>query len=295
MLLLSLGAGLYLTRNIRNADNLTVAIVADTAFGWKFPVVKFPSTGVNDGLLAYSDIRDPGGISQGLPVRLKIASIGVDTAIEDALITPDGRMDVPLGSKNVAWFALGPHPGKEGSAVIGGHYGIRNGIPFVFYRLNMLKIGDKVAVVDDNDATIEFVVRSIKSFDRNADASSVFTSSDGKAHLNLITCEGVWNKVNDSYPLRLVVFTDAVTSESSTQSNDAYYRSLTVGSQGNDVIALQKVLETMGFLVMPHGVPMGYFGSLTRSAVIRFQKSTGLPMVGVFGPQTTEQLRSQTK
>ena len=64
---------------------------------------------------AYSSIRDPGGIPQGLPVRLKIPVIGVNVAIEDALITPDGRMDVPAGAANVAWYALGPQPGQVGA------------------------------------------------------------------------------------------------------------------------------------------------------------------------------------
>lgn len=130
------------------------------------------------------------------------------SAIEDALITPDGRMDVPSGSVNVAWFSLGPHPGQPGSAVIGGHFGIKNGVPYVFYNLDKLKAGDMVYVVDDIGYVNAFVVRSISSFDRDADATTVFTSSDGLAHLNLVTCEGVWNQANDSYPQRLVVFTD---------------------------------------------------------------------------------------
>lgn len=109
--------------------------LSDRLFGWKFPVAKFPLVGSGGGPLAYSDIRDPGGIPQGLPVRLKIPVIEVNSAIEDALITPDGRMDVPVGSVNVAWFSLGPHPGQEGSAVIGGHFGVKNGVPFVFYSL----------------------------------------------------------------------------------------------------------------------------------------------------------------
>lgn len=188
-------------------------VASDKLFGWKFPVAKFPLTGLNDNLIAYSSIRDPGGIAQGLPVRLKIPVIGVDSAIEDALITPDGRMDVPAGSVNVAWFSLGPHPGQEGSAVIGGHFGINNGVPFVFYNLDKVKIGDKVYILDDKNDTLAFQVRLIKSFDRNADSTTVFTSQDGKAHLNLITCEGTWNQVNGSYPLRLVIFTDAIPAE----------------------------------------------------------------------------------
>ncbi len=203
------GLGYYVVSHPRN---LSQPLSTDDSLGWRFPITKFPLTG-STGNLAYSDIRDPGGIPQGLPVRLQIPVIGVDSAIEDAFITPDGRMDVPAGSVNVAWFALGPHPGEKGSAVIGGHFGIQNGVKFVFYDLDKLKIGDKIYIVNDKGETLAFVVRSVKSFDRNADATTVFTSTDGIAHLNLITCEGVWNQVNGSYPERLVIFADAIPSE----------------------------------------------------------------------------------
>jgi len=191
-----------------NKNNI-VNNLKDELFGWKYPVVNFPATG-SGNQIAYSNIRDTKDTPKGLPVRLKIPGIGVDSAIEDALITPEGRMDVPEGSVNVAWFSLGPNPGQVGSAVIGGHYGIRNDKPFVFYKLDNMKIGDKVYIVDDKGDTLEFKVKSISLFDRNADATTVFTSNDGDAHLNLITCEGVWNKSNGNYPERRVVFTDLV-------------------------------------------------------------------------------------
>lgn len=270
-----------------------VSPVSDALFGWKYPVAKFPSVGSGDQL-AYSDIRDPGGIPQGLPVRLKIPTISVDSAIEDALITPDGRMDVPAGSKNVAWFSLGPHPGQVGSAVIGGHFGISQGVPFVFYNLDKLKIGNQIYVVDDKGNTLTFVVRSIKSFDRNADATTVFTSTDGLAHLNLITCEGIWNKVNDSYPQRLVVFTDAVQEKNlavpQAETTTILPRPLDIGSRGADVVTLQTTLEQKGFLTMPPGVAKGFFGTLTRQAVAKYQASVGLPADGVFGPLTKARL-----
>ncbi len=60
---------------------------------------------------------------------------------------------------------------------------------------------------------------------------------------------------------------------------------LTVGSTGQGVVELQKVLVAKGFLTMPAGVPMGYFGLLTRSAVAAWQASVGItPAVGYFGP-----------
>lgn len=199
----------------------------DTLFGWKFPSENFPpKTGVPanvafkttpgtrrnlfDFEIAFSDIRDPGGLPQGLPVRLQIPVIGVDSVIEDAEITPDGRMDVPQGSVNVAWFSLGPHPGQVGSAVIGGHFGISDGVPFVFYNLNKLSVGNKIYIINDEGETLAFIVRNIRSFQRTDDATPVFTSHDGLAHLNLITCEGIWNRVNGTYPQRLVIFTDAI-------------------------------------------------------------------------------------
>ena len=184
----------------------------DEGFGWKFPVAQFTLGPENQ--VAYSNFRDKNTPVQGLPVRLKIPIIGVDSAIEDAFITSDGRMDVPEGSTNVAWFALGPHPGDKGSAVIGGHFGIQNGVKFVFYDLNKLVVGDKVYVVNDKGETLAFQVRRIQLFERNADGTTIFSSTDGLAHLNLITCEGIWNKVAGTYPLRRVVFTDAVPLES---------------------------------------------------------------------------------
>lgn len=209
----------YLFIIFHKAPTKIVTAVVDKSFGWKFPVAKFPLTGSNGNLIAYSSIRDPGGIPQGLPVRLQIPVIGVDSAIEDAVVTPDGRMDVPARSVNVAWFALGPHPGQVGSAVIGGHFGIENGVPFVFYNLDKVKVGDKIYIIDDKNATLAFQVKAIKSFDRNGDSTTVFTSQDGIAHLNLITCEGVWNQVNGAYPQRLVVFTNAIPAEGSVKVN----------------------------------------------------------------------------
>lgn len=183
---------------------------SDKFLGWKLPS---QSGGQVTDIGAYSKIRESGGAPRGLPVRLKIPIIGVDTSIEDAYITPDGRMDVPKGSINVAWYALGTRPGQIGSAVIGGHFGKRDGVPFVFYDLDKLKVGDKAYITTDLGDTLAFQVKSIKLFGRNDDATEVFTSSDGLNHLNLITCEGIWNKVNDSYPDRRVVFADEIPSE----------------------------------------------------------------------------------
>lgn len=142
------------------------------------------------------------------PVRLKIPKIHVDAAVESVGLAPDGSMDVPKDPADVAWFNLGSPPWENGSAVIAGHYGWKNGEAAVFDNLYKLRKGDKIYVEDDLGVTIVFVVHAIRRYAPNADTKDVFGSSDGKSHLNLITCEGTWDKRTKQYSKRLVVFTD---------------------------------------------------------------------------------------
>src|SRR3989344_4733278 len=68
-----------------------------------------------------------------------------------------------------------------------------------------------------------------------------------------------------------------------------FTRDLSLGSTGDDVKALQKLLASDPS-IYPEGTVSGYFGSLTESAVRRFQAKHGLPQVGRVGPQTRAKL-----
>jgi hypothetical protein len=61
---------------------------------------------------------------------------------------------------------------------------------------------------------------------------------------------------------------------------------LGIASTGDQVITLQTFLEAKGFLKLPVGTSKGYFGQVTRSAVIAFQRSQELSPVGSVGPKT---------
>lgn len=147
----------------------------------------------------------------GLPVRLKIPSINVDAAMEYVGLTPQGAVGIPLDPDNAAWFDTSPRPGEIGSSVITGHVNWYYGAKGVFENLSKVKPGDKIMVQDVKGSTITFVVREIRKFEAAAQAADVFVSADDKAHLNLITCDGVWNKNAKQYTERLVVFTDRET------------------------------------------------------------------------------------
>ncbi|MDP4008265.1 MAG: class F sortase [Candidatus Peregrinibacteria bacterium] len=144
----------------------------------------------------------------GLPVSLKIPSINVDAHVEYLGLTSSGAMDVSDDPMNVTWFNLGPHPGENGSAVIAGHYGWKNHTPAVFDNLHKLNKGDRVFVEDEKGVITTFIVNEIRNYGKDEIVPNAFESNDGKAHLNLITCTGVWNNVTKTFSERLIVFTD---------------------------------------------------------------------------------------
>lgn len=141
-------------------------------------------------------------------VRLEIPIIGVSAVVKDMGVTPAGAMAVPDNQIDSGWYSFGTRPGEVGSAVIGGHNTYDRG-PGVFARLNELQVGDLLSVVDATGTTTSFVVRDIKTFNALDTNTGIFESETG-AHLNLITCSGVWSPFTQSYTTRLVIFTDRV-------------------------------------------------------------------------------------
>lgn len=147
----------------------------------------------------------------GLPFRIIIPKINVNASIDSLGLTPEGDLGAPDEIANAGWYNAGPRVGSPGSAVIDGHFGGTASKPAVFDKLHTLQIGDIVNVEDTDKKIHAFVVREKQLFQPDEDASTVFRSHDNKAHLNLITCQGVWINRQETYSSRLVVFTDLLT------------------------------------------------------------------------------------
>jgi len=145
---------------------------------------------------------------KGSPLRLTIPKIHVDAAIRSVGLTPQGAMGAPEGPSDVAWFDQGPRPGETGTAVIDGHFGWKGGAPAVFDTLSTLQAGDTLSVENSEGVVTTFIVRELRRYGQHENTDAVFYSNDGNAHLNLITCEGLWDTVSKTYAKRLVVFTD---------------------------------------------------------------------------------------
>jgi len=143
----------------------------------------------------------------GLPVRLEIPAIGVNATIEQVGTLPNGAIDVPKIPDNVAWYVESALPGQAGkSSVISGHLDSPYG-PAVFYKLRMLVPGDELAVTFENRERHVFVVEGKERYFYEDVPLDKVSSSTPRRMLNLITCDGAWDRGQANYQQRLVVYT----------------------------------------------------------------------------------------
>ncbi|HEY1037419.1 MAG TPA: peptidoglycan-binding protein [Candidatus Paceibacterota bacterium] len=77
-----------------------------------------------------------------------------------------------------------------------------------------------------------------------------------------------------------------------SQASAALYRQLQIGMSGSDVRELQTFLAADSS-IYPEGLVTGYFGSLTKAAVARFQAKYGISAVGRVGPITLAAINSR--
>ena len=141
-----------------------------------------------------------------LPVRLVIPVINVSANIQSLKTNSKGEMEVPTNITDVGLYKFGVIPGQLGSAVIAGHYNGENNQEGVFFNLDKLKAGDKLSIEDKTGKSITFIVQKKELYDSGY-ADDVFNQNDSD-HLNLVTCDGLWDEAKKSYTKRLVIFSD---------------------------------------------------------------------------------------
>jgi len=146
----------------------------------------------------------------GTPVTISIPKINVNTKVESVGMDSQGRMDVPKSGEDTAWYSPGYKPGMNGSAVIDGHLDLVTGAPAVFWNLKNLTSGDTISVTEDNGKIYTFAVDHLTKYPYNEfPIKEVFSASDVPM-LNLITCNGVWDKASKNYSDRLVVYSKLI-------------------------------------------------------------------------------------
>jgi len=84
-------------------------------------------------------------------------------------------------------------------------------------------------------------------------------------------------------------------SQESTNSQYIFNNDLTVGSESEDVLQLQKILIDLGYFIETSDTKLGYFDEATKDAVTMYQIINSIsPTSGFFGPITRESMNNKT-
>jgi sortase (surface protein transpeptidase) len=142
------------------------------------------------------------------PERLRIASIGVDTPLEDLTLNADGTLHAPKDFQHAGWYAQGTSPGDVGPAVIAGHVDSKTG-PAVFFRLPDLRQGDIVEVTRAG-GPVKFKVLAVRKYPKAQFPTDEVYGPTPNAQLRLITCGGTFDRSRRSYVDNVVVYAVAL-------------------------------------------------------------------------------------
>jgi sortase (surface protein transpeptidase) len=143
------------------------------------------------------------------PVRVVIPSIGVDTALMDLGLMPDGTLEVPPDGTLAGWYTGAPTPGERGPAIIAGHVDWHG--PAVFHHLALMVPGDTIDVTRADGTIAVFAVSEVAQYPKAAFPTEAVYGDVDVAAIRLITCGGVFNRSTGHYDDNIVVYAELVT------------------------------------------------------------------------------------
>lgn len=135
---------------------------------------------------------------------LVIPRIGLRAPVVSVGLKADGSLEVPSDFERAGWYRGSSLPGRQGPAIILGHFDSRVG-PAVFYRLRELEPGDQIVIMIDSTKK-RFVVERLTTYPKDAFPTARVYGDTSRPTLRLITCAGAFDRIKRSYRRNLVVF-----------------------------------------------------------------------------------------
>jgi hypothetical protein len=148
-------------------------------------------------------------VKRSTPTHLSIPAIGVSVKLTELGLNKGGSPQVPSSWYVPGWYKFGPAPGQLGSAVILGHVDSVAG-PAVFYRLDNLKVGNRVIVKLQDGKTVYFSVIGLREYLKDKFPDRFVYGSRPYSALQLVTCGGAFDSRTGHYLSSIVVFTKQV-------------------------------------------------------------------------------------
>lgn len=142
------------------------------------------------------------------PVRLRIPELEVSNPIKPVSLGTAGDktgMEIPDDVVNVGWYAYGPSPGEEGSAVLAAHVDTYEEGAGVFFELRKLKPGSRFRIDYSDGSSRRFVVSSNSRFGKSGLPTEELFARSGAPRVALVTCGGTFDRQARSYSDNVVV------------------------------------------------------------------------------------------
>jgi hypothetical protein len=193
---------------VRRGGAVTVAL-AVVAAGLLVPVTGAPGTASAASPPAGPGVSLAASPSPAVaePVRLRVPSAGIDTALDGISRDATGALVPPADDSRAGWYREGPAPGLPGPAVLTGHVDGPGG-PAVFFGLRRIAVGDAITVDRADGTTATFTVTQVGRYPKaDFPSAEVYGPTPG-AELRLITCGGAFDRSRHSYVDNLVVFAE---------------------------------------------------------------------------------------
>jgi sortase (surface protein transpeptidase) len=151
----------------------------------------------------------PSPLQVAEPVRLIIPSIGVRSGLVHLGLTSSGALQVPPTTAVAGWYTGSVRPGAIGAAVIAGHIDSVSG-PGVFFRLRLLRPGERVYVRRADGSLAVFEVTAVHSYLKTRFPTMAVYGPVPAAELRLITCGGTFDYATGHYLSNVIVYADLV-------------------------------------------------------------------------------------
>lgn len=157
-----------------------------------------------------SDI-DSYQVAPDMPRVITINRIGVKARILNMGVDSTGALNAPGNVYDTGWYNQSSKPGQAGAMLIDGHVHGPTA-KGAFYELKNLAVDDQIEVErgDGQKFNYRVVSSAVTLVDKTDMAKAMLPIVPGEQGLNLITCTGQFNSVNNDYPERLVIYASRI-------------------------------------------------------------------------------------